>query len=315
MNSEHQVSSERTLRLRRELVAAVNATTRESGRFSPRVIVAAIGVFALAGAVTGGVVSTAALAAAPAEDISVNIETMAQSLVGTHDQLFGTPVVLSGSGESTIEFGTRPDGATSIAISLSCVDAGDFSISFNGVVDGTYACDRDAAESNQANSVGSGRLHAVDDDKPQTVIVESGNSSRYVVWASWAAGPSPVLASALQDGELEDGQVTRDEYVAAFDRFAACMSTADEPIMFVDKTGTVITYSTSNTAAMSGIDAQCYEVEFGVVDGIWQTANQDTSESTKFMRECLMDGGIAPAETRPEIVQQLKDADLFESCQ
>jgi hypothetical protein len=260
--------------LRNELVATVNAAPYTARRFQPRVIGAAIGVFALAGALTGGAISATALATASHSTVTVDVEAMASEFVGTHTKLFGTPFILSGQGETSIEMGTRPVGATSIAVTLRCLDVGTFTTAFNGDYDSGLSCTQDDTATEKSTFGGMSSHHGVHGDKPQTLTVDSGGSDRYVVWASWAAKALAPPASAAQLSELADGEVSRAEYDAAFDRFASCMAAAGYPVQGSSRTGTLIQYSLSGASVHAGVDTQCYDAEFKEVDIAWQQNHQ-----------------------------------------
>jgi len=268
----------RMARLRDELVATVNASPYTKPRFDHRVAIAAVGAFALAGAITGGAISTAAISATPDTTLSVDVDTLAQNLIGPRAQLFGTPILLSASGTSNIDLGVRPTGATSIAVAFTCLDAGDFSIAINGVVVSGNSCSENSAGSSFGFGSSTGTQFPVGGAGRQTLTIDSGGTSRYAVWASWSAEDPIPPTSAAQIAELADGQVTRDEYVAAFDRFSACMTAAGEPLMGVDKNGTLILYRVTNESVDAEIDAHCYEPEFQHVDAGWQIAHEDTPE-------------------------------------
>ena len=314
MSTEHVPQPDRMTHFRKELVATVEAARYTKPRFAPRSVIAAIAAFALAGAVTGGAISATAIPTAPDSTLTVDVESMAQGIVGTHAQLFGTPVVIAGNGKTLIDLGKSPDGATSIAIALNCVDAGDFTIAINGEIDSTMSCTEEAAESNREHSVGMGGQHTVKGTGRQELTIDSPSSSHYVVWVSWSAEAKEPDASEAQQAEMADGQASREEYVAAFDRFAACMSEAGQPVIGGDKSGTLIDYSTTDAAAISGIDTQCYVAEFQQVDVSWQIANEDSSAGTLMLKACLVAAGITPAPTTAEVVAQVQAAGLLESC-
>lgn len=281
MNTKSVAESGRTAALRGELVATVNATPYLKARFQPRSVMAAIAAFALAGAITGGAISATALSAASTpppvvadSTVTIDISAMALNFVGTHTELFGTPFILSGYAETVIEMGTRPEGATSIAVTFHCLDAGEFTTAFNGKIDSHMSCNDEDAVADKTSSSGMSGHHGVDSDEAQTLTIKSDGPSRYMVWASWARKAPAPDPSAAQLAELSDGHVTRGEYDAAFDRFAACMTTAGYPIASTDRTETVIQYSLSGDSVLAGVDTQCYNAEFEQVDIAWQIAHE-----------------------------------------
>jgi len=265
--------TDRMTRLREELVATVNAAPYARARFEPRVIAAAIAAFALAGAVTGGAISATALSSDPDTTLSVDADSLAANLLGDHARLFGTPIVVAGSGTSSIDLGEPPAGATSIAVAFTCLDPGDFSLAINGTVDSTMQCSADDTGSKFGFGSSSGVQYDLRGEGRQTLTLSSKNDSGYAIWASWSAeDPIPPM-SAAQTADLADGQVSRDEYLAAFDRFSACMSAAGEPLLGIDTSGTIVSYRVSETSVDSGIDTRCYEPEFRQVDTNWQIAH------------------------------------------
>ncbi|MCP2030354.1 hypothetical protein L1277_000418 [Okibacterium sp. HSC-33S16] len=320
MNTNPGSEHDRNAALRSELVAAVNATPYLKPRIQRRSLGAAIAAFALAGAITGGAISATALSASTTasvvddSSVTIDISTMASSFVGTHTKLFGTPFILSGHDETVIEMGVRPEGATSIAVTFHCIDAGEFTTAFNGKIDTHMSCTHEDASASKRSSAGMSGHHGVDTDEPQTLTIRAHGSSRYMVWASWARKTPAPESSATQLAELSDGQVTREEYDAAFDRFASCMTAAGYPIASTNRTGTVIQYSLTGESVAAGADAQCYTAEFEQVDISWQIAHENTSESTEHLRRCLVAAGIEPSATSKEIVQQLKDAGIYDLC-
>lgn len=278
MNDSSMHEQNRTEALRNELVATVNAAPYAARRFPPRAIGGAIGAFALAGALTGGAISATAVASATHSSVTVDVEAvaaqMASDLVGTHTALFGTPFILSGQGKTVIEMGTRPEGATSIAISLSCLDAGTSTVAVNGDHYSGLSCAREDTDSHRSSLGGGSSHYEVNGDQPQTLTVDSGGLNRYIVWASWAAKAVAPPASAAQLAELADGEVSRAEYEAAFDRFASCMAAAGHPLQGSNRTTTIIQYALSGASVQAGADTQCYNAEYQEVDIAWQQAHQ-----------------------------------------
>lgn len=254
--------------LRDELVAMVNATPRPKRSMRRGPLVTLVAGFTIVGAFGGGAITAAAQANSTAPtvfDVAVSGESFTAA-----SELFGTPVMLAGRGESIIRMGTPPAGATSVAMAIKCVTPGDISIELNDTKQAFLTCDTDQQPSTggmatQYQTVGTGS---------QTFTVRADRSTQYVVWASWSAEPEKAAASADQQSELGDGQITRSEYEAAFDRFAACMSEANYPVIGVDKSDTVIRYSTSGASTESGTEAICYDREFAQVDEAWQLANE-----------------------------------------
>ena len=254
--------------LRRELVATVRATSRP--RRSPRrgSVVALVTAFTIAGGLGGGAL-TAAAQASLEEPTVFDVRAAGSSFAGA-SQLLGTPVMLSGRGNSIIKMGLPPADATSVAMVINCITPGDIRISLNGTEQAFLTCDTEIRPS----VGGMATYYDTDGSADQTFTIDADRSNEYVVWASWANPPENAAASEPQQVALQDGQITRAEYEAAFDRFAQCMADADYPVIGIDRSGTVIRYSTSAAATEAGAEAICYETEFARTDEAWQLANE-----------------------------------------
>ena len=294
----------------REMLVAAAAdasTARPRTRMSRRTLVATVSAFTLAGALTGGAVSAMALTADTPESTVVDIDTSTrQASLGDSTPL-GTPFTYTGTGDTVLRIGPPPEGATGFVYRLGCLEPGEFVITVDGDTEHpiTTSCDDEAASS---PSGGSGGQITASVDAPATLSIES--SARYSVWGTWAAEPAPPTPSAAQKAEMADGVVTHDEYVMAYQRFSACMSEAGFPLAFVDLSGTIIDYSTTQESETDGASPRCYGREFELVDTAWQVANQDSSETARFYGECLEARGITPAPTLDEKLAQLKAAGI-----
>jgi hypothetical protein len=305
--------SERTTALRSLLVETVDTAPARRGRLRPRWVVAAIAAFALAGAGTGGAVAAFATAEAdePDESITISAQAFASSILGSHAQTFGTPFIVTGSGKVVIELGERPEAATSLLLITDCIDFGRLDYAIDGEWYGSSECVDDG--SGMPPGGGGGGFTAVPGDGPHELSIEG--TARYVVWAAWAADEPAPQPSAAQQAEMADGVVTYEEYHAAFDRFAACMSAAGYPVQGAGQLGDLMYYSTSDAAYTAGVDRQCYESEFMQVDSTWQIAHEDTSETAQFLRDCLAENGIEPPQTMAEIQAAMDAAGIsFEDC-
>lgn len=109
---------------------------------------------------------------------------------------------------------------------------------------------------------------------------------------------------------LADGKVTRDEYVAGFQRFQACMTEKGYALVNVDQQSEIIDYSISTTAVDTGADVECYEPHFQALDAEWQVAHEDQSEGAEFMRDCVVAAGHEPATTAAELAKQIEDYEI-----
>ncbi len=283
------------------LVATASAApTRSRRRWS---VAGPIVAFALAGALTGAV--SAAALSTPAQEPDVNVEAMTSALVYDDTQLFGAPALLSGQGNTTVQLGAKPEGATELVVAFQCEDPGRFDFLLDGVIVGTSICDEEST-----SSAGGGSFFTVGDGDTHTFAVVTDEQSRYVLWASWAARAVPPAASQAQAEAMADGQVTDAEYRAAFARYSECMTKAGYPLLGVNDAGTVITYSNSNEAVTSGVEGRCYALEFGQIDAAWQIANEYESETQRALRACLEAEGITPGPDVATVWQQLQDAGI-----
>ena len=134
-----------------------------------------------------------------------------------------------------------------------------------------------------------------------------------------AEGPDGALtgldvsdASEAQAAEISDRMATADEYQAAFQRYRECLSAAGFELRDVDLTGPVYEAGVPSAAVENGADEECYVSEFRYTDMLWQTSDavQNNSESAQFLRECLREHGIEPADTLEEMDEQRREAGI-----
>jgi hypothetical protein len=115
---------------------------------------------------------------------------------------------------------------------------------------------------------------------PQSGLTKDGQE--YV-----AAGPSAEQAVAI-----EDGVVTRDEYVDGFRRYRACM--ADLGIELVGGVESAQVISFSYQAQGTVEEENCYEAEWRQVDAAWQVENNDYGDTIAALVACLTAAGHRP---------------------
>ena len=306
--------SDRTIELRHALV-----TTADAAPYQPRtsrrrgLAIASIAALALAGAATGGAVAATSVVASDQptpEQVALSGQFSKQSIVGTHADLFGAQFSFTGEGTTTVDLGTIPTGATALAFGLDCVDPGDY----NAAIDGVWQLGSTCTEDDPKHAGGGGGQLRVSGPGSHTLTVTG--PGWYIVWAQWAAEKPIPSSSVAQMEALADGVVTREEYVAGFDRFAACMAGAGYPLDGGNRAAIIISASMPSAAVDDGTDRRCYEPEFMDIDIAWQGAHQDDSETTQFLRDCLTAHGITPAHPRTEVDQQLKDNGIdYDECQ
>ncbi|MHA6695408.1 hypothetical protein [Homoserinimonas sp. A520] len=110
--------------------------------------------------------------------------------------------------------------------------------------------------------------------------------------------------------EMSDGEITSDEYRAAFERFRSCLADGGYEVLMQGEHNATVDYSIPSAAVDSGVDAECYDREFQQVDTTWQVAREDTSRSAQHIRDCLEANGIAPDETLTRMVKQVREAGI-----
>lgn len=305
--SADQAMSDRDRELRRMLVATAAAQFSRPRRRST--VIASIAAFVAAGALTGGVVSAAALNA-DNSPTTVSIKDMVGQVVYDDAQLFGTPFVFSGQGNTTVELGSAPEGAEQLALAFHCVDAGTFRMEIDGEWHGDNSCTEEATAYTNG-----GEYISIEGGGEHTLTISTDRDKRYVLWASWATRAADPEPSAATVAALSDGIVTETEYRDGFDRYSSCMTDAGHPVLGIDTSGTVIDYFNESSAVDSGVERRCYELEFSGLDSGWQLQNEDTSETANLVGECLSAHGVVPEPTLEARLQQLEAIPLtIEQC-
>jgi hypothetical protein len=256
-------TAQRDTELRRALVATAELARFSRRRPSGKFVIGGVAVFAVAGALTGGAVGTAAIHGDPQSAITGGVQAAAQQVAVEEDAaLIGVPLLRAGSGTTIIDLGTKPAGATNIIVGFECVDPGEFVTKIDG-----HSTPMSCASSDVLSPQASIEPTFGSDKHSYEVQVAEGK--RFTVWISWmrAADTSP---SAAQRAEVADGIVTRAEYLAAYNRFAGCMSAAGFPIGDVSQDTTLINYATDGTIAGDAASNRCYPIEFERADEMWQ---------------------------------------------
>lgn len=119
-----------------------------------------------------------------------------------------------------------------------------------------------------------------------------------------------VEISLEQGAALADQQVTKEEYDAAFRRYQSCMQNLGYELIDVRLSYGVWNYSTDQAMEDDPEAQRCLTEEFGQVDGVWQVANQDTSETAAFVRNCLEANGLRVPDTLVERQGVLDEAGI-----
>jgi len=295
--------SDRALELRHALVTTVDATPYQRRLPRRALAVAAVAGFVLAGAATGGAVASSfGDGNEPTEERVQLSGHLGQDLVvGTHADLFGEAVNLLGQGTTVIDLGEIPDGATALAFSIDCVDPGDYTTTIDDRLIGTEQCTAESI----AQVGGGGLQFGVEGSGTHTLTISG--PGRYIIWAQWSAEHPVPPSSAAQTEAMADGVITREEYVAGWDRYNACMVGAGYYIDGGNRDAPIILGSIPAAAVDDGTDRLCYEPEFQDIDMAWQIAHEDESETTQALRDCLTAHGIVPAYSRVDVDQQLAE--------
>lgn len=298
-------STDRTNALRELLVTQVEASlhpTRRSWRLGAVFVAVALASGAT-GALTAGAIE---------QDVPYDpnvIASLALTGARANSTVIGEPYSVASSGDAVIDLGTAPEHATGIAIRLGCTEAGSIDVSLDGVWFTSLTCDAESPTG------GSGNVTDFTGAGPHTLTFHSPTGTGYEAFVAWVEEPPLPGPSAQQLSEIEDGVATREEYLAAFNRFAGCMGANGYDVGLAYTDTVILNYSIPSAAADAGVDVFCYLSQFQEVDTLWQLQNEDASETTRMMRECLSERGIAPAERTAEVRQQLEDAGMtMEEC-
>jgi hypothetical protein len=98
----------------------------------------------------------------------------------------------------------------------------------------------------------------------------SGDSDR----ASGSDSGGELSASSPEvRAALEDGEISRDEYDAAYRRFASCMDSGGAPLTEYPMEEDTYIFGYTDAAKQSGLYDDCYGYEFQGVDVEWQLAH------------------------------------------
>jgi hypothetical protein len=271
--------------LRRHLVATVDAGPAPA---PPRwrVAVAAVGAFAIAGALTGGTLATVNAAPAPPAVVDLAGPPIFEDDV----RILSTPLILTGSEPADVDLGAAPAGANGLALAIYCLDLGSYQVS----LDGRFEMGTECTPGTGPDLGGGGGVILFDGPAPRSLSVDL-DGGEYAVWAAWVNQPADAEPSATQQEALADGVVAREEYVAGFERYVACMADLGFEVHAGDTTSETIGYSIEGDAGLSGAAGHCYEAEFAQLDVEWQLAHPARSAA---QQAALADGVI----TREEYV-------------
>ena len=297
MEHDNDIPTQRPEALRHMLVSTANAQPYQRPRPRRKVFVAMVGAFAVAGALTAGALTTVAITSS--SDSTYIFVTGAAHQYGEHRRLVGPPVMASGDTSTQFALGPTPSGATTVVIAYSCQDPG-----FELIIAGKSAkTDCANATSHQPDIL----EVAVPKSSTVPIAATSSTGRPFVLWASWA---KPNAQQSIQQKlELMDGLVTRDEYLAAFNRMVGCMTAGGYQFDVPPETTTLMNYALDETSD-GYFEAVCYPREFQAVDVQWQIQNEDTSYTATVLYDCLVAHGLTPDATLKTMEAQLVSAGI-----
>jgi hypothetical protein len=305
MNTEPP-PSDRAAQFRKALVATANLGPYVRRRPPLKLVIGLVLAFVVAGALTGGTLAAAGTVDPAILTAQAGAAASGHQFVGMADgTLIGQPIIRTATGDQLVDVGTPPSRGATLVLGFECIDPGSFVWLVDGRSIATYpACEPDGGTGMTMVPVGSGG---------HTFAVKAEKSTRFVIWLSWMTVPK-LSESAAEHQELADGVVTRDEYVAAFNRYEGCMAGLGHPNDRVPA-GIELEYQGGEAAANDGSYARCYDTEFEGVDLKWQSELSTTDVGDTSIDACLAHFGVMPdvsPEARILQLQQLVGA--AENC-
>ena len=263
--------TDRTNELRRALVATVEAAPFVPPRRRGMVVAAGIAAFTIAGAVAGVVTATVSQAST---SISADQATAhwVLSFARANSQLLGDVIHSDKKGSIELDLGMAPEGATGFVIVSTCSTVGHLDLLVNGEWVGGSDCIDDGA------TVGGGSAwtQAITGNGNYSLAINTDPGMVHEVWVAWVKEPPLPEQSRQQQAELRDGVVTRQEYVAAFNRFLGCMAAGGYDLGGIEQRDGDVTfpYGIPSAAYEDGTDETCYVREFREVDSTWQVSQE-----------------------------------------
>ena len=270
----NESSTRRDAELRRILVARASARPRRAARAA----VAAIGSLAAAGALVAVVVVVASptLIATLGQSGNEEYDFGRPAFLYDDAEVLGEPVQFRSQDSQIVDLGEPPAEASELGMTIRCFTAGTYTVTVLDVptpYSQPVTCDDDAG----VTRGGLGGYIPFPTSGAARVEISATAGGEYAIWLAWIDKPADPEPSAEQTAALADGVVTREEYLAGFDRFAACMSTAGFDVGG-NRDTEIIQYSLSDDAVRSGVEHQCYGAEFLELDRSWQIAHPQRSE-------------------------------------
>lgn len=249
-------ANDRDAAVRALLVETVAHTPRRRRRWRLPTIAGAV-VCVLGGAAAGGAIT----AAANPEPAAIAAQNRAVFVVGgagtTYQEVVGTPVGRVGSSEETITVGPAPKGADTFTWVATCRTGGALTEWRSGVAWGPSTCEAGSTTSNSYSAKAiAGR----------EIRLSADRNLGWTLSYGWLRTPPMPEASAAQDEAMDDGIVTRSEYLAAFDRFQGCLTARGESLGRIPTSSLFVAYGVSDAYALDW----CTASEFDAVDTAWQ---------------------------------------------
>lgn len=302
MNSD---SNARDDALRRLLVATAIANPAARAPRRKSAIAALLG-FVLAGALTGGAVSTAAFASSEAiSDQQQRLAILAAYRLPADGALVGKPTFETGAGTSSLSIAAKPKRANALVVSYWCLDDANYRIDAGALRGSKFHCSTKhhyvpGIHEPDAFTLGTGKQPILN------VKIATGRSDEWALFVSWARIPARQKASMQQDAEVADGTVTRAEYRVAYSRYQGCMAEAGFPSYEVLDDS--VRYDTGSGGVNVTASDRCYDREFSDVDILWQSENPESGGDgypAAVLRYCLTVTGNTPQATAEEMLAQL----------
>jgi hypothetical protein len=262
----------RDRQLRRMLVATVDSGL-QAPRPTWRTAAMSVAAFAFAGALAAGTLVTVGAWQADPASYDAMLEISRPDFLDDDVVILGTPLTVAGREGADIDLGPAPDAANGLVFQIYCLEPGFYRVEFDGQPFTDVTC---TVESEEPEIVARG-VKSFDGPAPRTITIDL-EAGGYLLWVAWVDQPADAEPSAAQQEALADGAVTREEYIAGFERYVACMADLGFPVSHSGIDLEVLSYAIPGEAGHSGAANRCYEAEFQVVDMEWQVAHPRASD-------------------------------------
>jgi hypothetical protein len=247
---------DRDAAVRALLVDTVAHTPRRRRRWRLPTIAGAV-VCVLGGAAAGGAIT----AAANPDPAAIAAQNRAALVVGgagpSYLEVVGTPVGRVGSANETITVGRAPTGADTFTWIATCRTGGELTERRSGVVWSTSSCEAGSTTSD---------TYSAEAIAGREIRISADRDLGWTLSYGWLRTPPMPGASAAQEQAMDDGVVTRSEYLAAFDRFQGCMTARGASLGRIPTSSLFVSYGAPDEYALDW----CIASEFDAVDTAWQ---------------------------------------------